>query len=180
VRPSRAPLAHRLAAIAASCAALAAVLIACSSPDDSATVSPGALDKPGFESVAPMLNRRCGSLDCHGSQFRNLRLYGFGGSRLSPMDNPESPPTTQAEAAKDYEAVMGLEPEVMRTFIDSGRKDPTTLTLLRKARNEEDHKGGKRIVPGDAADRCLVSWLTATVDSASCASAAAERNPLDN
>jgi len=177
--PPRSAFSPRIAAAAAWIAALSVVVLACSAPDDSATVSPGALDKTGFEAVAPVLNRRCGSIDCHGSRFRNLRLYGFGGVRLAATDNPESPPTTQAEAAKDYEAVMGLEPEVMRSFIDSGRKDPTTLTLLRKARNAEDHKGGKRLVPGDAADTCLVSWLTATVDSSACASAAAERNPLD-
>ena len=181
MRPPPSRFARRFAAapVALACGALAAVVLACSSPDDRATVSPGALDKTGFESVLPMLSRRCGSIACHGSRFRNLRLYGYGGTRLATTDNPEAPQTTPAEAALDYEAVMGLEPEVMRAFIESGRKDPTRLTLLRKARNDEAHKGGKRLAPGDPADTCLVSWLTATVDTGACTSAASERNPLD-
>lgn len=179
----RAPVrsfARRFAVVSAACALVAALALACSSPDDNATVSPGSLDKIGFASVEPMLGRRCGSIACHGSRFRNLRLYGYGGTRLAATDNPEAPATTPLEIEGDYEAVMDLEPEVMRAFIDSGRKDPTTLTLLRKGRNAEAHKGGQRLAPGDPADVCLVSWLTATVDVAACATAAAERNPLDN
>jgi hypothetical protein len=159
---------------------VAGIVFACSSPDPDATIAPGELDRAGFESVTPMLNRRCGSLDCHGSRFRNLRIYGYGGIRLAASDNPEAPQTTPAEAALDYEAVVGLEPEAMRSFIAAGRRDPSKLTFYRKARMEEAHKGGSRIAPGDAADRCLVSWLTSTVDSSACRLAAAEGNPLDD
>lgn len=158
---------------------LAGAAFACSSTNPDATVTPGELDRAGFESVVPVLNRRCGSLDCHGSRFRNLRIYGYGGIRLAASDNPEAPQTTPGEAALDYEAVMGLEPEVMRSFIASGRRDPSKLTFYRKARMLEAHEGGPRVAPGDSADRCLVSWLTSTVDGAACRLAAAERNPLD-
>lgn len=159
---------------------VAASALACSSVDQSGTVAPGELDRAGFEVVAPVLNRRCGSLDCHGSRFRNLRIYGYGGIRLAASDNPESPQTTPAEAALDYEAVVGLEPEVMRSFIAGGRRDPSKLTFYRKARMLEAHEGGSRVAPGDSADRCLVSWLTATVDPSACHLAATERNPLED
>jgi hypothetical protein len=152
---------------------------ACSTPDRNATVDPVVLDKAQFEPVVPMLNRTCSSLDCHGSPFRNLRLYGYGGVRLAPGDNPEFPRTTPAEIASNYDAVVGLEPEALRAFVAGGRKDPTMLAIVRKGRETESHKGGARLRAGDPADRCLVSWLAGAVDAAACASAAEEKNPLE-
>lgn len=157
----------------------ASVGLACATPDPNATVSPGELDRDGFAPVSAMLQRRCGSLDCHGSRYRNFRLYGYGGLRLSGSDSPEAPKTTPAEIGASYDALMGLEPEVMRKFIGEGRHDPGMLTLYRKARMTEAHEGGTRLLAGDAADRCLVSWLRATTDVGACAAAANERNPLD-
>lgn len=152
---------------------------ACSTPDPNATVDPVVLDKAQFEPVVPMLNRTCGSLDCHGSPFRNLRLYGYGGVRLAPTDNPEFPRTTPAEIASNYDAVVGVEPEALRAFVAAGRKDPTMLALIRKGRETESHKGGRRLRVGDPGDRCIVSWLAGAVDAAACATAADEKNPLE-
>jgi hypothetical protein len=159
----------------------AGVAIACSAaPDPNAQVTAGSIDKASFKPVALMLGRRCGSIDCHGSRFRNFRLYGFGGLRKLATDTPETPATTtQQEADEDYDALMTVEPGAMNDFVTSGRHTPSTLTVYRKARGEEEHKGGRRIVPGDPADLCLTSWLTSSVDTASCAAASGETNPLD-
>ena len=166
--------------LAAAAAAAAVVAVACSAaPDPNAQVTAGEIDKASFKPVALMLGRRCGSIDCHGSRFRNFRLYGFGGQRKLPTDTPETPATTQQEADEDYDAFMTVEPGAMNDFITSGRHTASTLTVYRKGRGDEEHKGGRRIVPGDAADLCLTSWLTSTVDSAACAAASGETNPLD-
>jgi hypothetical protein len=155
------------------------VSVACASaPDPDAQVTAGQIDKAGFRPVALMLGRRCGSIDCHGSRFRNLRLYGFGGVRKLPTDTPEAPATSPQEIDDNYDAFMTLEPGAMYDFIQGGRTAPQTLTVFRKARGDENHKGGRRIVAGDPADLCLSSWLTATVDVASCTLAASETNPL--
>jgi hypothetical protein len=156
------------------------VAIACSAPDPNAQVTAGDIDKASFKPVALMLGRRCGSIDCHGSRYRNFRMYGFGGLRKVATDTPETPATTPQEADDDYDAFMTLEPGAMNDFIRGGRHTPSTLTVYRKGRGDEAHKGGQRIVVGDAADLCLTSWLTSTVDTASCTTAAAETNPLDN
>ncbi|HSO36070.1 MAG TPA: hypothetical protein VLT33_26265 [Labilithrix sp.] len=162
-------------------AALAAVVaFACSAaPDPNAQVTAGDIDKASFKPVALMLGRRCGSIDFHGSRFRNFRIYGFGGLRKLPTDTPETPATTQQEADEDYDAFMSLEPGAMNDFITTGRHTPSTLTVYRKARGDEAHKGGRRIVLGDPADLCLTSWLQSVVDTASCAAASDETNPLD-
>lgn len=78
--------------------------------------------------------------------------------------------STIAELEADYEAVIALEPTVMSDVV-AKRADPGMLTVVRKARGDEQHKGGKRITPGDAADRCLLGWLRGAPDSASCQAA---------
>ncbi len=154
--------------------------IACSAaPDQDAQVTAGSIDRTTFKPVALMLGTRCGSIDCHGSRFRNFRLFGFGGLRKVATDTPETPATTPQEVDEDYDAFMTLEPGAMNDFVSTGRHTPSTLTVYRKGRGDEAHKGGQRIVVGDPADRCLTSWLTSTVDTASCAAATAETNPLD-
>ncbi len=157
-----------------------ALAVGCSAaPDLKATVTAGDIDKAGFKPVALMLGRRCGSLDCHGSRFRNFRLYGLGGLRKLAADKPELPATTAQEIDADYDAFITLEPGAMRDFIAGGRTALNTLTVFRKGRGDEEHKGGARIFEGDPADVCLKSWLTRTVDAAACASASEEANPLD-
>lgn len=148
------------------------LFVACSAPDPGATVSPAGPDRASFGPVARVLVRRCGSLDCHGSRYRNLRLYGFGASRLEPTNLPDSPAdTTVAEIDADYDAVVALEPELMRQVVANGGRDASRLTFVRKARGEEAHKGGPRILPGDLADVCVLSWLGGAVDADACASA---------
>jgi hypothetical protein len=141
----------------------------CSAPDASATVSAGGPDRASFGPVARVLVKRCGSIDCHGSAYRNMRLYGFASRRLDPTDLPDSPAdTTSAEIDADYDAIVALEPELTRQVAAEKGRDADRLTFVRKGRGEEHHKGGQRIVPGDRADVCVLSWLGGDVDTSAC------------
>jgi hypothetical protein len=116
-----------------------------------------------------MLVRHCGTLDCHGSAFRNLRLYGNEGLRWAEGDRPLMPACTTAdEIGQDYQSVVGLEPEALSAVVEDGGAHPERLSLVRKPRGLEHHDGGTLIYEGDAADTCLISWLTSQTDRAAC------------
>lgn len=172
---------RRLALLALAACALAVTGTACSSPDDGARVDATALPSgAAFRPVAIAVLARCGSLDCHGSKYRNLRLYGYGGLRLDPNARPETKAgglLTEAEVDADYQAVVGVEPELTRQVAAEGGRGSERLTFVRKARGEEAHKGGARIAKGDAADVCVQSWLARSVDVAACTTVAAELEP---
>lgn len=111
--------------------------------------------------VSELMERRCGMLDCHGSDFRPLRIYGENGLR-SPRENNRTAgaPTTATERADNYFSLCGVEPEQMEKVVSNpGGSAVNTLLLVRKARGQEGHKGGKVFNPFDDADRCVVGWL---------------------
>jgi hypothetical protein len=150
----------KLRAICSIVALLAPLAIACSAPDTAARVDPVGPDATTFPPVSLVLSRRCGSIDCHGSRYRNLRIYGYGGLRLRVDDRPDTPTTTTPEEAQaTYDAVIALEPELMRDIVLAKGSGADRLTLVRKGRADEDHKGGKLIMRGDDADTCLMGWL---------------------
>lgn len=150
-------------------AVFALVMLGCASPDGAARTDPIGPDRTTFRPVSLVLQRRCGSLDCHGTRFRNFRLYGYGGLRLDPNDRPDAPIVpSQAEVDANYDAFIGLEPELTRAVVTSGGKDATRLTVVRKGRGDEDHKGDRRIVPGSDADRCILTWLSGAIDAEAC------------
>lgn len=154
-----------------------ALIGACVTPNTNEKVDPAtALSGENFFPVALVVNDRCGSLDCHGSKYRNMRLYGFGSERLSPSFSPGSPETTQDEADQDYDSIVALEPDIMRAVIADRGNNPERLTFLRKARGHEAHKGGRPIQEGDAADVCIVSWLQSAVDGPTCKQAVPRLN----
>ena len=147
---------------------------ACEGPaSDARTDATAALRGEAFRPVAHVLVDRCGSLDCHGSKYRNMRLFGFGSSRLDPGHRPDAPETTLDEVELDYEAVVALEPDLLRQVVAESGERPERLTFVRKGRGAEAHKGGQRIVPGDPADGCIRSWLAGAVDDETCKSAVA-------
>jgi len=121
-----------------------------------------------FEPVDDVLQTTCGTLDCHGQLGRNLRLYGGRGLRLSSKGNPADDPTTPEEYDRSYWSVIGLEPEIMSDVVKDHGRLPERLTIVRKARELEHHKGGKLFVVGDERDRCLTSWLAGDVDLTAC------------
>ncbi len=140
--------------------------------DSSARVDPAtAIGGPAFRPVAQVVLDRCGSLDCHGSKYRNMRLFGFGSSRWPPDHLPDAPDTTQEEVDRVYEAIVALEPDLIRTVVAEGGREPERLTFVRKARGAEAHKGGQRVVVGDPADVCITSWLQGAIDEERCRSA---------
>jgi hypothetical protein len=132
-----------------------------------------------FLPVSSVLERRCGTLDCHGSTYRPLKIYGQIGLR-----RPEEPdstnvvsykdyysggsePTTEAELFDNYLSVIGLEPEILEAVVS--KKDlPDALTLVRKPRLREKHKGGLIWNQSDPGDLCLINWLTGIADTAPC------------
>jgi hypothetical protein len=131
----------------------------------------------GFEPVSELLHRRCGSLDCHGQLGRNLRLYGQYGLRASEHDVPGGSPTSADEHTRNYDSTVTLEPELLAIVTREGGAHPERLTLVRKARGSEEHKGGSALAPGSDADRCLLSWLSGSVDADACGAGVLERPP---
>ena len=143
-------------------------MLGCSSPDANGRyVQTDLPDEAAFPPVAVLLDVRCGSLDCHGNSARNLRMYGSAGRRLASTDQPFSPAcNTASEDHEDYVSVVGLEPEKMSAVAAGG--DPGMLTMMRKARGTEAHKGLQIWSTGDDSDTCVVSWLHGSVDRAAC------------
>jgi hypothetical protein len=162
--------------------ALAAVLVvaaACSTATQG-TVTVSGPDRTTFAPVAQALVHRCGTLDCHGTAYRNLRIYGNEGQRLSPTDRPLVPGcTTTAEVDGDYAALVGLEPEAMAQFVAAGgAANPESLLFVRKALGIELHKPGAIVAAGSDFDTCVRSWLLGAVDAAACARTAPPTFPV--
>jgi hypothetical protein len=145
------------------------VAAACSSPDPSGRFAAQVPDEATFPPVADLLDHSCGTLDCHGTTARNLRLYGHEGLRLEAASRPSSKPnTTPAEYDEDFLSIVGLEPELMSGVVTSGGAAPERLSLVRKARGTEHHKGGTIWNAGDERDVCLTSWLAGKTDVTAC------------
>jgi hypothetical protein len=160
----------------------ALALASCTSDVRSVDSKSGPLEVPSranFNRVSDSMQLRCGTLDCHGQISRNMRLYGHYGLRLSPTDNPLEAPTNMAEYDASFWSVVGLEPETMSRVVQN-KSDPNSLTMIRKPRGIEHHKGGQLMTEGDNLDRCLIGWLTDAFDLAACnAIADAPRPELD-
>lgn len=160
---------YLLPAAAAAAATLALALLACAPPDDTARVSAGAGDRTTFAPVASALTHRCGTMDCHGSTYRNFRVYGYGGLRLDPADRPDTPvSTTPAESDATYDALVSLEPELTAQVIAAKGAGVDNLTVVRKGRGEEGHKGGLLMIRNDDCDTCLVGWLSGAPNPDAC------------
>ncbi len=137
---------------------------------------------PSFQSFAGMgtdpgvhtfLERRCGTLDCHGQLGRPFRLFSTVGLRLindAGLVSGGGPDTAQ-EIFANYEALVGLQP-VDTSLVTEGRESPRSLLVVAKPLALQVHKGGAVLAPGDSGDVCLESWLTGTYDAAHCADAA--------
>jgi len=146
----------------------------CSSPDSSARVDPVGPDRAQFGALSRVLVFHCGTLDCHGNPNKNMRLYGYGGLRLPATDGGVFRPdegggdARREEVDANYDSVISLEPEIMRAVVAENGRDPERLSLVRKARGAEGHKGRNPFAVGDNGDRCLTSWLGSSIDRAAC------------
>jgi hypothetical protein len=162
---ARTLVAHLVAAAFPIFVALAA---ACGQPADSRFIEQ-APDRATFVPVADLLERRCGTLDCHGVAQRNLRLYGSEGLRLATDAAPSSMlSTTTAEYDESYQSVIGLEPEAMSLVVSQKGQNPLRLSLLRKPLGVENHKGGTVFTQDSDAYKCIALWLAGTADKATC------------
>lgn len=172
--------------------AIAVALLGCSGGSEGDSLSFAGPPLANFDKVVEMLDYDCGNLACHGTAVRNLRLYGDQGLRLDTRDVPCGAPTTAAELQADYRSLVGLEPESMAEVVAAGAH-PERLTLVRKARGTEQHKGGAvlrdssdlaactsacgsdgRCLRACYGDLCLVSWLAGEVDVPACGNSVPE------
>jgi hypothetical protein len=150
---------------------LAVLALGCSTPDPNARTLVAGPDEAEFGPVNAVLDHRCGSLDCHGTRYRNMRLWGHDGMRLAVEDVPGASPTTPAEVQASYTSIVELEPEITDAVVADHGANSERLTFIRKARGTEQHTGGAIVVPGDARDRCILSWLMSATDTTACAEA---------
>jgi hypothetical protein len=148
-------------------------VLGCSVPPPDATITQPLLPDPvSFPYVGELLEHRCGEIDCHGSVYRNLRIYGDEGLRYSSADRPCVPAaTTSAEFSQDYGSVVGLQPEVMNQVMADHGADPERLDLLAKPLGLEAHMGLTLITAGDDQYVCITSWLAGHTNKAACLSA---------
>lgn len=111
-------------------------------------------------SVSAYMERRCGTLDCHGSFEIPMRLYGQLGRRHPTEGNiPGGALTTAAELDANYGTVCSVEPEQTAAQVADFGQKAEELLIVRKARGVEGHKGGTVVKEGDSADQCIVGWL---------------------
>jgi hypothetical protein len=151
---------------------------ACSSPDSGAISQLVLPDKDQFinQGVNTFMEKRCGSLDCHGQIGRPLRIYSSNGLRKN--DGPKGVRDTRAtqpdEILANYYSVVGLEPEE----ISYGRATEGAFVdflLLKKPLGIDQggvrHKGGSVLRSTDSGFECLITWVSGATDQAKCADA---------
>ena len=152
-----------LAALGAMAALVSGSTSCASAPDNKRFTEILQPDFPTYRDfVDPYLQRRCGTLDCHGQPGRAYRIYGFTGFRLYNLDAglvSGQQPTTPEEVLANYQAAVALEPEEMSRLIAKQGADPKMLILLRKALKLERHKGGPAMSEEDVGYKCVVAWL---------------------
>ncbi len=154
---------------------VAALLAGCAGPEEEGDHFIPAPSRESFPRAADALGSHCGSLDCHGSVARNLRIYSLNGLRIGEVTGTHS--TTDEEYAATYQSVVLLEPEKFGQVIVEGGRGPERLTIVRKGRGTEHHKGGAQAPAGSDADRCFLSWLAQAVDETACGNAAEVPTP---
>jgi hypothetical protein len=158
---------------------------ACSNAPSDARIGVDAPDRTQFPPVSDVLANKCGSLDCHGSAYRNFKIYSCEGLRADAMASPGCPsmlgPTATATSDQEYDltyrSLVGLEPALMSAVVSGHGQHPELLTFVRKARGEESHKGGAPIAPGDDSDHCVTSWLAGQTDMDACTRVVAPPKP---
>lgn len=160
-------------AVASALVAATAGTTSCAStPDDQRLTFVIQPDYVAYKTyVDRYLNRRCGTLDCHGQPGRAYRMYGREGFRLYGPDGGGNlvsgqQPTTEEEALANFQALIGLEPEEMsRTMAlvnDPARQEEEgikRLMFIRKPLRIERHKGGPAMAEDDPGYRCVKAWL---------------------
>jgi len=161
----------RFAIAAVMAAALAAVTSGCLGADATATQTFKCPSREAFSgepadggadvlAVSAFMERRCGTLDCHGATLRPMRLFGKFGLRDPGQHNVTGgAPTTAAEIDANYTAVCNVDAEQMDKAAQDFGQSAEKLLVLQKARGVEGHKGGTIVTQGTPGDDCLLGWL---------------------
>ncbi len=158
-------------------------------------------DLATFAPVSNVLEKRCGTLDCHGNLARPFRLYGKGGLRLATAEELQDPEvakvngtvsggngTTTGEFELNWRSLCGLEPEKMTAVQagkpcpnekDDGPCEPQDLLIMRKPLGPEidggeRHKGGQLFLKGGPGYTCLESWILDDLVLADCSEASSD------
>jgi hypothetical protein len=170
---------------------LALLAWSCAIPADSGQ-APDLPDSKSFidNNVSLFMERRCGSLDCHGQVGRPLRIYSEWGLRLHTGDNNtrDKRPTQPDERLENYLAVVGLDPENLAICFDKNSDGTAydSLQLLKKPLDISGggirHKGGPVLhqSQSDKGWACLHNWACAgpdTLNAADCTAAAKYPQP---
>jgi hypothetical protein len=116
--------------------------------------------------VSTFMEKRCGSLDCHGQVGRPLRIYSDWGLRYRSENDGQrvKGPTTPEEKNENYYAVVGLEPDLLADSVLTGGAY-VDFQLIKKPLDSSgggiNHKGGPviRVGDGDPGWRCLHGWI---------------------
>jgi len=164
-----------VASLAAACSA--ALLGACSGPSANDTFSFTAPDGTTFPPVSDALEIRCGTLDCHGNFYRNMRLFGIYGVRLNTSLVTGRDPTSPDEYQRNYQSVISIEPENFASIVANHGQGFDHWVVVLKGTNAEVHKGGQRMKKGDPTYTCLLSWVTGAVNMDACNQAVALMPP---
>ncbi|HZO14315.1 MAG TPA: hypothetical protein VFB62_13680 [Polyangiaceae bacterium] len=150
-----------------------------------------------FSQVSSLLEKRCGTLDCHGSLYRPFKLYGKDGLRNFLPEEYSDPelaqanmtfagglPTTVEELDLNRRSICGLEPEKMGAAM-AGEIEVTELLFLQKPLGDIDctgredegcarHKGGQVFIGKGADDTvCVKGWIVPPFDNGACSTAIA-------
>jgi hypothetical protein len=164
--------------------------LACQGPPGNQTFVPTIPTLEGFKDIPPppapqdatgpvvsdALEIHCGTLDCHGSSVRNLRIYGIDGIRAPGLVPGGDPTTDEAQPGAHapfehqltYESLIAIQPEVLSAIVSQHGARPERWMIITKGRGSEHHKGGSRMKSGDDTDHCIISWLTGSVDKDAC------------
>lgn len=141
---------------------------ACLSESELGNVEATCPSETDFAIVSQVMERRCGTLDCHGDGSRTLRIYSRTGLRIEGEGvSGGKEPTSAKEMKANRDSACGVEPEDT-TLVVSGEEKPETLTIIRKPRLEEAHKGGRVWLVDSPGDVCISSWFKGAVDKSAC------------
>ncbi|HEY8079182.1 MAG TPA: hypothetical protein VIF62_33855 [Labilithrix sp.] len=172
--------------------------VACASAPDKdervETLKPP-FEQKSFEHFNSYVGHQCGTIDCHGSRYRNMRIYGALGLRLAGNDctlatvpgvanapctpgdvnaDPSVekrellPQSKDSERLASYLSITGLEPEILDAVVRDHGANPERLTFMRKAYGDENHKGFNLVERGSPGEKCLLSFFAGAIDTDSC------------
>ena len=157
-----------------ACAGVACVsFLACSGPKDGQLFVGTFPNESTFKPVSAPLEARCGTLDCHGSFARNMRIFGKNGIRADENTVSGIQDTTDAEIQLNYQSVVSIEPEKLSGIVAHAGQNFEKWIVYTKGSGAEHHKGGSKFAKGDDTYKCLLSWVSGALDMNACAQGAA-------